>query len=136
MVAVLIERLPDRSLVFCCTWREFLQAWRQADQAHRVVLPDGRPAARTDGEGEVPPSYTSLHPHVWPVLRARLKEAFALVPPSSKRVRLCEACRSELKVSREESMVWHFKCETCGSIEIYGKDFVGGTPGAGEKERP
>jgi len=133
---MLIERLPDRSPVFCCTWREFLQAWRQADQAHRVVLPDGRPAARTDGEGEEPPSYTSLHPHVWPVIRARLKEAFALVPPSSKRVRLCEACRSEMIVKQETGAVWIFSCDRCKSVEIHGKDRIGGQIGAGDTERP
>lgn len=133
---MLIERLPDGSPTFCVGWREFLADWQGADQAHRVVLTDGRPAVRSEpGEGEERSSYTTLHPHVWPMIRRRLKEAFARVP-AAKRVRLCEACRAEMKVAQEHGAVWVFRCPACGSVEIHGKDRIGGTMGAGEKERP
>jgi hypothetical protein len=40
-----------------------------------------------------------------------------------------------MTVSREYENVWTFRCEVCKSVEAWGKDVVGGTQGAGEREK-
>ena len=128
---MLLDRLPNRSPVFGLRWDEFKAEWAKATQAQKTMLGDGRPAVRHEGE---PPSYMSIHPHVWEIIRPKLKALFqgGNVP---KRVRLCEACNSELKVVQEQEQVWIFKCEFCGSREIQAKSRIGGQIGAGEKEK-
>ena len=50
------------------------------------------------------------------------------------RTRLCEACGTAMRLTHEWSEVWTFACERCHSAEIWGKDVVGGTRGAGTRE--
>lgn len=134
---MLLERYRDGALMFSVRWDKFAQDWRTATAKERVVLDDGRPAIRRepaegDEDGEV--TYTTLAPELWNRIKSRQREAFAMNPPPP-RTRLCQACRAPLKVSREYEAVWTFRCETCGSSETWGKQEVGGSWGAGEKEK-
>lgn len=128
---MLVERLPNRSPVFAGRWDVFAEEWRKAAPSAKTVLPDGRPAVRHEGE---PPSYITVHPHVWEIVKPRLKQMFA-GGAAPKRVRLCEACGQPLKVVQEQETVWIFRCEACGSREIQAKARIGGTQGAGDKEK-
>mgnify|MGYP001561557671 CR=1 FL=1 len=132
-----LERRPDGGLVFNDRWDRFSVSWRQATDAERVVLEDGRPAIRREPlpdetDGEV--TFTTLAPELWERIKSRQREAFALAPPPP-RTRWCQACRAAMVVSREYDVVWCFRCPTCGSSETWGKDVLGGTRGAGETEK-
>ena len=131
---VLVEKYQG-CRVFSGRWDEFLRQWNAAPQANRVVLPDKRPAVRRPpDEGEDKPSYVTVHPLVWEDIRPRLEQRMALrVHP--RRARLCQACGAEMRVSKEYEQVWAMVCTVCKSVEAWGKDIVGGTPGAGEKEK-
>ena len=132
---MLLERYRDGGLMFQTRWDKFAQDWRTSTAKERVVLDDGRPAIRreaADEDGEI--TYTTLAPELWSRIKSRQREAFAMNPPPP-RTRLCQACRAEMKVSREFEAVWCFTCPTCGSSETWGKDVVGGSIGAGEKEK-
>lgn len=133
----LLSRRKDGGLVFEIRWNRFAEEWRTAAAKERVVLEDGRPAIRRepspiDPEGEV--TFTTLPQSLWERIRIRQREAFAMNPPPP-RTRLCQACRGELKVSREYEDVWCFTCPTCGSAETWGKTVLGGSIGSGEKEK-
>jgi hypothetical protein len=117
------------------TWREFRADWLAAPREHRGLFDeDRRPCVfRPAGADGQEPSYIAPHPMVWERVRARTREAMAQAPPR-KRTRRCEACDTELTVARELSGLWVFRCGSCGSTEMFGKDVVGGTVGAGESE--
>lgn len=136
---MLLSRRKDGGLLFETRWDLFAQEWRTASAKERVLLDDGRPAIRRepsegDEDGEV--TYTTLAPELWNRIKGRQREAFAMNPPPA-RVRLCLACRGEMKVVRECEAVWCFRCPACGSSETWGKDQagIGGTRGAGEAEK-
>lgn len=134
---MLFTRRKDGSLLFETRWNLFVGEWRAATQIERVVLDDGRPAIRRepspeDEDGDV--TYTTLAPALWDRIKSRQREAFALTPPP-KRVRLCQACRGQMTVTREYEDVWCFSCPRCHSSETWGKDLLGGVPGAGEREK-
>ena len=128
---MLLTRRPDGTILFEGTWRDFMSEWRAATPADRVVLADGRPAvARRQVE---PPNFFTIHGQVWEIVRPRLTAAMQGAPPK-KRERLCEVCRTPMGVAREFTDVWSFKCPACRSVQMFGKDVIGGTHGAGEKE--
>lgn len=128
-------RRRDGSLEFQQDWKTFRDDWVAADQAHRVVLDDGRPAVRRDPPSlEDKPSYLTIYPNVWESVRHQMKAAFAAAPPA-KRIRLCPNCRSEMKVAREFEDVWAFVCDRCKQTDILAKSLIGGTQGAGEREK-
>ena len=132
---MIFSRRPDGGLLFETRWDLFSAEWRVASAKERVILEDGRPAIRreaTDEDGEV--AFTTLAPELWNRIRARQREAFLMNPPPA-RTRLCQACRAEMRVTKEYENVWCFRCSVCGSSETWGKDVVGGTRGAGETEK-
>ena len=134
---MILTRRKDGGLVFEERWSRFCSEWRAASAKERVVLEDGRPAVRReprpeDEDGEV--TFTTLAPALWERVKSRQREAFAMEPPP-KRVRLCQACRAPMVVSREYEAVWCFRCPVCGSSETWGKDLLGGVHGAGEREK-
>ena len=134
---MILERYTDGGLMFAIRWDLFAQEWRTATPKERVVLNDGRPAIRrepTEGDEDGETTYTTLVPALWDEINKRQKEAFAIHPPPP-RTRFCQACRAELKVAREYEAVWCFSCPRCGSAETWGKDVLGGSIGAGEKEK-
>lgn len=133
----LIARYRDGGLLFNERWDRFSVQWRTSAPHERVILDDGRPAIRREPnpiepDGEV--TYVTLASALWDTIKKRQKAAFAMEPPPP-RTRLCQACRAEMKVSREYEAVWCFRCEACGSSETWGKDVLGGTQGSGEKEK-
>lgn len=133
---MLIDRRRDGSLVFNCRWDHFVKEWRGAPLNRRVVLDDGRPAVRRPPEEDQQgtETYTTIAPALWDTIKKRQREAFGGNPPPP-RTRLCQACRQPMRMVREYSDVWCFKCDTCGSSETWGKQIVGGTRGAGEIEK-
>jgi hypothetical protein len=130
----LLTRRPDGSLLVETRVDYFLDLWRTTDHANRLVLEDRRPAVRRqDDHG---PTILTIHPAAWEPLRARITQLLAagkLTHPSRKR--LCECCATELTLVRELDSSWVFRCEACRSAEIHSKTIVGGTVGAGEKEK-
>lgn len=125
---MLMTRLPDGQLLYEEHWTNFQREYKAAPLSRRLVLDDGRPAVRLSPESLLAP-----HPHVWRVVRAWLRSRHPDEPPR-KRERRCEACGSPMRVARELDWTWAFRCEWCGSLEVQGKDKVGGTVGAGEQE--
>mgnify|MGYP001614642845 CR=1 FL=1 len=129
-----LTRRPDGSLLVETRVDYFLEMWRGAAQENRLVLDDQRPAVhRKDEQGD---TILTIHPAAWEHLRTRIKQLLAageLKHPAKKR--LCEFCSTELKLVREMTDSWVFRCEACHTAEIHGKDFVGGTQGAGQKEK-
>ena len=130
---MLIDKGPNGSLIICQGWRHFLEDWRTATPAERTVLPDRRPAVRREGE-DGRATYLTIYPAVWEFMRGRITEAFRQTPPP-KRVRLCAGCREEMVVTIEYEDVWCWTCPQCRSSETWGKNLVGGTIGAGLKEK-
>lgn len=110
---------------------EFLRQWKLTARDARVVLEDRRPAIRTHTD---PVTYLTIHPYVWDLVKQKLKETLRGTPPPP-RTRRCEGCGGELKVTREYEQVWVFACDRCKSVETHGKNLVGGSVGAGEKEK-
>ncbi len=107
----------------------FSDAWKQAQRKDRLILDDGRPAVRKlHDDGRI--VITTVHPNAWDILKQLPRSRTA---PS--KTRLCEWCGSELKVTREMEQYWVFHCPSCQSAETWDKGIVGGTAGAGEKEK-
>lgn len=128
-----IDRLADGTLVVETRWQDFAAEYRAAPKVRRAVLMDGRPAVvRPQPEGE--PSYLTVPPAVWHLVRVKVSEHLA-GQPAPKRVRHCQNCDAELRVAREYAHAWTFTCPGCGSREVWGKAIVGGTEGAGEVEK-
>lgn len=113
---------------------EFWGAMKAAPKDARVVLPDNRPGVKRQTDlGDV---ILTLYPAVWAMQKRKLKElrGYDLIQPVS-RTRLCQICLTPMKVTREMEQLWVMKCPACKSTEMWGKQFVGGTWGAGEKEK-
>lgn len=123
---------PNGSLlVELDTWREFRAKWRDAPPDHRIVLADKRPAVldpHADPLTDRPTLYTP-HWHIWSCVR-NLQQ---LDMPAESRTMRCASCNEPMKPIEHETY-WKFACERCHSREIWGKDAVGGTIGAGERE--
>lgn len=129
-----IDRLPDGTLLIELRWQDFAAQWRAVPQASKSILTDGRPAIRQLGEAGKQPSYRTIPFGIWTIVRQRAREAFLANPPA-KRERRCQNCDTAMKVAREYAHAWTFKCPKCMGSEIWGKDQVGGTRGAGENEK-
>lgn len=112
-----------------CRADQFGETMKTMPKSARCVLTDGRPALITKDEfGGV--MYITIHAYAWSILKKIPKHRHV---PS--RVRLCEFCRSEMKLAREYETSWTFTCPVCKSVEVHDKRFIGGTRGAGEKEK-
>lgn len=112
-----------------CRADQFGQAMRVAPRTARCVLTDGRPALMERDEwGQL--RYLTIHPYAWSILKRSAADR-----ARSTRIKRCEFCRSDMRVEREYETSWTFSCPACKSIEVHDKRFVGGTRGAGEKEK-
>lgn len=130
----LLTRLPDDSYLVETRLDYFLDRWKTAPRKDRIVLGDRRPAVRNATEEGV--TLVTIHPEAWERVRLHIEPLLKqqqLVHPS--RARLCELCGTELKVKRELHDCWVFHCPSCDTAEIHSKYLVGGTQGAGEKEK-
>ena len=114
-------------------WDLLAANWKRAPLAKRIVLADGRPAVLSKDESVV----STVPMPVWVSIRKQLKrtEDFHLIGEPKARERVCEMCATPLRVSREFTHAWAFKCPVCRSVELHGKDKVGGVVGAGEEEK-
>lgn len=132
-MSILTQR-PDGSLLIETRLDHFLEKWKVAALHDKLVLDDRRPAVRTqDDQGY---NITTIHPEAWARVRAVIQPLLKqgqLEHPNKQR--LCEFCGTALKVVRELHDCWVFHCPSCATNEIHAKRLVGGTVGAGEKER-
>lgn len=131
---MLFTRRADGTLLVELTGKQFTEMWRQAPHAHRLVMDDRRPAVRKVEEDGI--TLYTIHAMLWEILRD-LPRGQAKV---QNRVVRCDACGSDMTVAREydgggkSAGCWCFKCPKCASTEIWSKEILGGTKGAGEKE--
>ena len=126
---MLVTNLPDGSVLYEGRADHFSQEWNVAPTKDKVVLPDGRPAVRWQKEsGQT--AYTTILPYLWSILKTLPRDRQMV----KNRVKLCEACGAELKMVKETEQCWSFACDKCKSVEVHGKDFLGGTIGQGLKE--
>lgn len=130
----ILTKLPDGSLLIETRLDRFLEKWKVSDRANRLVLGDKRPAVRTFDDSGI--NLTTIHPEAWDrvklVIKPLLKQG-EIEHPNKRR--LCEFCGSELRVKRELHDSWVFVCPSCETSEIHAKALVGGTQGAGTKEK-
>jgi hypothetical protein len=130
----LLTLRPDNSWLVETRLDYFLDRWRSAPQKDKLVLDDKRPAVRSQDELGV--SLLTVHPEAWDRVRRKIQPILQqgkLDHPSKKR--LCEFCGTELKLRRELTDCWVFYCVSCDTAEIHAKYLVGGTEGAGNKEK-
>jgi len=118
-----------RPLLILTRWAAFAQEWRTAEPSRRMVLSDGRPGILSERSGSV----LTLPDPVWQLVKRGFRDQLQQEPPR-KRTRRCEACGADLERAREFEWAWTFVCRRCQSTEVWGKDRVGGTVGAGERE--
>jgi hypothetical protein len=135
---MILATLRDRSLVFEDAWGALRQKWRAAPSADQVILEDGRPAVRLYVEdGRV--AYQSVPPAVWGEIKGKLAMRSQLIGGGPiahpKRGRLCVTCGAALEVTKEYGSAWCFRCPICRAVEVFGKDVIGGTVGAGDVEK-
>lgn len=119
----------DGSVVIEGRADEFSKEWRAAPLHDRLVMPDGRPAVRQ--ATELGPILFMMYPAAWDRLK-KLPRGRLII---CNRTKLCELCGTELRMVRELETMWCFRCPSCRSVESHSKDLVGGTLGAGEKEK-
>ena len=114
---------------------QFREKWLASSPTDRVVLDDKRPAVRTSDPLATEGSYMTL---AWPAWD-RLKKNFNALMVTGKiaptRSKLCAACGTEMKVHRELTNVWTFRCPSCKTYAIAGKSLIGGQIVAGEEEK-
>ena len=127
---MILSRLPDGTTLFEERLDQFRTDWRAAPETRRLVLDDGRPAVRLENGSLV----TVLAPY-WTVMRQYMHARLAPGVRHPPRARYCQACGAIMQISREFEHAWTFACDTCKSTEIHGKTIVGGTEGAGEREK-
>lgn len=125
---------PNAPLVLTVPSKEFWGSMQRAPKSARVVLPDNRPGLKR--ETELGAVIVTLHPAVWAKQRKVLlqKRGYDLIQPVARTL-LCELCAEPMKVVREMEQLWVMKCPVCKGTEMWGKQIVGGTWGAGEKEK-
>ena len=114
-------------------WDLLVANWRAAPLRKRIVLTDNRPAVLSRDETVV----TTVPMPVWLEARKKLKktEDFYFSGAAGRGDRMCEMCNAKLRLTKEFTHAWAFRCEVCKSVEVHGKDKVGGTIGAGETEK-
>ena len=127
-------RKPNDPTVIVVTSKEFWATMAKTPTSDRVVMEDCRPGVRR--ETELGPVVLTLAPAVWEkqkkVLKA--KRGYDLILPPAQ-TKLCLFCSAPMKVTRELEQISIMKCPHCQATEMWGKQVVGGTLGAGEKEK-
>ena len=127
----LIHR-PHGFLEFATGLRDFRREYLKAqavDPTKLMVLPDSRPAVALNAERT---SYITLHEALWAEIeRIRRRGGLTI----TKRERACPQCGVPMRMTHEYTDVWTFQCPQCNSIDMQGKQRVGGTAGAGEEEK-
>lgn len=111
----------------------FTEEWIKADRDAKTILDDGRPAVRREPLTEwLPATYVTLMLPIWDEIKRNhvMRELQGV-----QHTQTCKTCLQEMKVHREMDSSWVFTCPRCKGTEVYGKIFVGGTYGAGEKEK-
>jgi len=129
-----LTRLPNGTLLVELDGRAFAEMLKDAPQSTKLQLPDKRPAIakyapRTTLEDSEQTYYT-LHWYIWE--RIRSLPQYQNVP---SRTRLCDNCGTALKVKEEREDHWLFACPRCDTREFWGKQLIGGTIGAGQREK-
>ena len=122
------------ALEIIVTSKEFWSTMAAAPRSARCVLKDNRPGVKKDTE--LGPVILTLAPAVWAKQKKVLKEkrGYDLIVPPAK-TKLCLFCSTPMKVTQELEQIWIMQCPHCRGTELWGKQLVGGTWGAGEKER-
>jgi len=117
-------------------FEDFRQQWRKTPREKRAILQDKRPAViQMRQDGFDPIVFLTMPQFIWEQVKRQTsaKMGFEINPVA--RVRLCELCGSEMKTSLERESYWIFACPRCQVTDVDGKQFVGGTQGAGVKEK-
>lgn len=131
---MLLTHRPDGSLLIECNGRQFGDLWKTATVAERVVMDDRRPAIRR--QSDLGLTYYTIAGVLWEILRSLPRGQ----PKVQNKIMRCDACGSDMQVTHEydgggqSAGFWTFVCPKCRSTEIWSKEIVGGTKGAGEKE--
>lgn len=131
---MLITHRPDGSTLIELTGKQFTEKYREADRNERVVMDDRRPAVRRQTELGV--TYYTILGRLWEILKGLPRGT----PKVQNKVMYCDACGAPMQVTHEYdgggqgAGFWTFACDRCKSSEIWSKDTVGGSRGAGEKE--
>lgn len=139
----IFSRTPQGDLIIEVDLSRFQEAFQKTPREDRIKLQDGRLGLRS--YEELTDSYTiqTVHPEVWErmVFAAsrqthNMKEYLTRFEAGEapQRSRLCRKCGAELRARLEREIWWAFYCPTCEHREVWGKQIVGGTWGAGEKE--
>ena len=131
---MLITHRLDGSTLIELSGKQFQDIYRDADVREKVVMEDRRPAVRKVNDLGI--TYYTIVGMLWEVLKG--------LPRGQRKVQNkvmhCDACGSKMKVTHEYdgngqgAGFWTFACDACKSREIWSKEIVGGTPGAGTKE--
>ena len=140
----IFTRLPSGDLLIEADLTRFQQEFQKTPKEDRVKLKDGRLGLRRHDVMD-PESYTvmTVHQEVWERMvfaakrqTSNMKEFLTRfeqkAAPAKKR--LCKECGAEQKERMEKEQWWSFYCPSCEKNEIWGKNLIGGTWGAGEKE--
>ena len=109
----------------------FNAEFRKAASGDLHELPDGRPAIMTQALfGEV--HVTTMYPMVWDRRKSRVGQTNRAVGSAE---RGCPTCGCTMVLTNELETTWSFWCPDCKTVETWGKQIIGGTIGAGEKEK-
>jgi len=111
--------------------RAFNAEFRRSTEAQQFVLDDGRPAIMAEPLFGVPHAVT-MYMHVWEI---RKSQYLAKHLPAGSHERGCPTCGCKMEVTRELESTWSFRCPVCKTVDAWGKQIVGGTHGAGQKEK-
>jgi len=137
----IMSRMPDGTLLIETDLSAFQKEFDVIDSSERLKLPDGRLAVKRPDLLAEGFTVLTVHPEVWERMKSAakrvngMKEYLNRFEKSASRGRTCRRCGSELRAKMEMEGWWAFKCRTCEHREVWGKTLVGGTSGAGEKEK-
>jgi len=106
----------------------FIAAYIKSRSDERHTTKDKRPAIRT-GNSFGYEIWTVPNEIAWDIMKSA-----AGSKPVMSYEHQCRTCGSAMKMTREFGDTWAFHCQNCKTVHVQGKDKVGGTHGAGEKE--
>ena len=95
------------------------------------LLDDGRPAVHK-GDLMGQPHAMTMTLQAWDVSKSKFA---AMSQPKGSRERACPDCGCAITPTHEYGDTWAFRCPGCQLVDVWGKQYAGGTWGAGEKER-